>query len=487
MDVAGDLRLSCVRRGSDRTGAPSRRIASSLFAVTRSLRRSPNLNVMRACTGLALAAAGVLATVGSPLAAAQTSASVAAPQSTGASSTSSVPNGGTPTSTGASGADGGSVSALSALRCVSSDAVLARPLRWQAANTVVVGIPITAAARARALVTKEGIAGILVRGTPKKTDRRALIAIRDARPEVPTFVAVDEEGGRVQHLRTAVGVVPSARKMQATLTPQQVRALAKTHAIGMRALGFTMNFGPVADLYSPNPNGIGDRAFSEDPAVVAVYATAFAAGMNDGGIYPVLKHFPGHGRAGGDPHQQGTVGPNVADLREADIVPFQRTLLDTRAGVMVSHQAVPDLDNLPASVSNRATEGLLRRELRFNGLVMTDSLSMWSVAYHWGAPEAAVRAIRAGNDIVLFDDEPNVGAIITAIVDAAQKDPAFAARVVAANIRVLTAKGIPLCPGASLPTLPPAGRVPSSVAPASSAVSSVPPLANTPTTTKSPS
>ena len=321
-----------------------------------------------------------------------------------------------------------------------------------------VGIPIRSGARARALVQSHEIAGILVRGAPRATDAKLLRSIRDARSDMPTIVAVDEEGGRVQHLAVAVGKLPSAKTMAATRTPQQIRALIKTHGIAMRKLGFTFVFGPVLDLqFGPDKggvNGIGDRAYSADPAVVTEYATAFAQGMLDAGIYPVVKHFPGGGRADGDPHYKGTVSPSIEELRTLDLIPFANLVRTLPIGVMTGHQQVPGLDSLPASLSPKAVGGVLRKELGFNGLTITDSLSMWSIAFNFNRVQAATLALKAGNDILLFDDEPDVGEIISGLTNAIEAEPKLRPRLVNAATNVLRAKGIPLCAGApsALPT-----------------------------------
>ena len=333
------------------------------------------------------------------------------------------------------------------IECASPAVVLSQPMSWRMANLVVVGIKNTDLPRAMNLVKSLGIGGILVRGTPRKSDGPALRRLRDSRTEMPTFVAVDEEGGRVQHLKTAIGPLPSALVMAKTKTPEQVRAMARKHGTAMRAMGFNVDFGPVLDLYNGKGNGIGDRAFSDSPEVVAAYGQAFAQGLLDGGIYPVLKHWPGGGSADGDPHNKGTTTKKFDDLKTADLLPFTKVGSSIPVGIMVGHQQVPGLSDLPASVSEKAVTQVLRAENRFNGLVITDSLSMWSIQFHWPAPKAAELALRAGNDVLLFDDEPGVAKIVAALTDAGNADKALAARAVDANLRVMVAKGIPLCPG----------------------------------------
>jgi beta-N-acetylhexosaminidase len=335
--------------------------------------------------------------------------------------------------------------------CASAAVVQAQPMSWRMANLVIVSVKNTDLVQAQNVVKTLGIGGVLVRGTPRVSDGPALRKLRDLRTEMPTFVAVDEEGGRVQHLKKAIGPLPSALMMAKTKTAEQVRAMAKKHAVAMRALGFTVDFGPVLDLYNGTGNGIGDRAFSDAPKVVAAYGQAFSQGLIDGGIFPVLKHWPGGGSADGDPHNKGTTTKKYDDLKVADLLPFNSVSASlSGVGIMVGHQQVPGLSDLPSSVSERAITQLLRAENRFNGLVISDSLSMWSIHYHWPAPKAAEMALRAGNDVLLFDDEPGVAQIVAALTDAGNADKALAARAVDANLRIMVAKGIPLCEGTTV-------------------------------------
>ncbi len=336
--------------------------------------------------------------------------------------------------------------------CVTRAEVEAWPLRDRASNLLMVGVSMAEAPAAVSLVVTEGLGGILIRGAPSKTSGPALRAIRDAGRHGPAFVAVDEEGGRVQHLRTAIGPLPTARSVPKTRTPAQYRAAVATHGRAMRALGFTMNLAPDVDVDPPTAgtgpvgaNGIGDRSYSANPSVVADYGRAFALGMLDAGIVPVLKHFPGHGRATGDSHNIGASTPSLTSMRASDLVPFAAILTDRRVGVMTAHLYVPGLDTYPASLSTRAVTDLLRGEFGHRGLIVTDSLSMWPIRYYYRAPEAAVLALRAGNDVLLYDDRPAVPAVLDGLVVAMAKDEKLAAIAVDANLRILAAKGRTLC------------------------------------------
>lgn len=347
--------------------------------------------------------------------------------------------------------------------CVSRDEIASWPARERVANLVMVGIPIKQISRAINLVRAEGVGGILVRGTPLKSDAAALRTLRDAGRRGPTFVAVDEEGGRVQHLKTAIGPLPSARVTAKTKTPAQLRTMVAAHGRAMKAMGFTMVLAPDVDL-DPSPgapaaggtassasqsavgtNGIGDRSYGSNPETVAAYGAAFAQGMLDAGVVPVLKHFPGHGRASGDSHNVGATTPSLSSIKAADLIPFARILTDSRIGVMTAHLYVPGLDSEPASLSARAITQLLRGEIGHLGLIVSDSLAMWPIRYHYAAPEAAELALRAGNDVMLFDDEPSVTAVLNDLEVAITKDKKLAERVIDSNLRVMASKGRKIC------------------------------------------
>lgn len=221
------------------------------------------------------------------------------------------------------------------------------------------------------------------------------------------LVAVDEEGGRVQRLAPVAGTLPSARDM-ASLGPAAVRRLAREHGRKLRDLGITVDFAPVLDVVDDDRlqgrDAIGDRSFSADPALVTATAGAFAAGLVDAGVMPTYKHFPGHGHASGDSHRGVVTTPALSDL-EPDLVPYRQLLADPSrsVAVMVGHLVVPGLtDGEPATVSRAAVAGLLREQLGFDGLVVTDDLgAMRGILDRYGTEEAAVRAVGAGVDMVL--------------------------------------------------------------------------------------
>ena len=237
--------------------------------------------------------------------------------------------------------------------------------------------------------------------------------------------------------------------MARTMTAAQVREVAAQRGRALRDAGVTMDMAPVVDV-SDQSNGqvIGDRSFADDPGIVAEYADAFASGLRDAGVVPVLKHFPGHGHATGDSHLQAAVTPPLADLEASDLIPYERLLAVPPVGVMVGHLDVPGLTapGEPASVSPSAVDDLLRTRLGYQGFVITDDLSeMQAIKQSFGVPEAALRALLAGDDMALIVDSCDFPGVLRHLVDAATKHRLDETRINRSVMRILTLKGIDPC------------------------------------------
>jgi beta-N-acetylhexosaminidase len=316
--------------------------------------------------------------------------------------------------------------------------------RERLAQLLMVGVDPSSADSATKVAGKQGAGGIFLGGndTTLLTDHR-LDAVRDAAP-VPLAVSVDEEGGRVQRVDGLDGDVPSARVMAESMTVAQVHKLARDRGKALHDRGVTVDFAPVVDVTSqPDDDVIGDRSFGADAATVARFAGAFAQGLQESGVLPVVKHFPGHGHASGDSHTSAVRTPPLAQLRKVDLVPYRQLLRTTRAAVMVGHMAVPGLTKgLPASLSP-ATYRLLRGEYDFHGLVMTDDLGgMQAVSGRYPLPKAVVAALAAGADMALWSSgEQYLDDVLDTLEKALADGTLTQARVTDSLTRVLTAKG----------------------------------------------
>ena len=236
---------------------------------------------------------------------------------------------------------------------------------------------------------------------------------------LPLAVSVDEEGGRVSRLSSLIGAIPPARTLAQTKTADEVYQIALDRGRQMRGLGITVDFAPVVDVSDQGANTvIGDRSFSNDPATVTAYAGAFARGLRDAGVLPVLKHFPGHGHGSGDSHTAGVVStPPLDQLMTSDLVPYQTLTTQGAVGVMMGHLEVPGLTgNTPASLSPAAVN-LLRSGgyggPGFNGPVFSDDLSsMAAINSRYGVAEAVLRALQAGTDVALWITTDEVPAVL---------------------------------------------------------------------------
>jgi beta-N-acetylhexosaminidase len=321
------------------------------------------------------------------------------------------------------------------------------PLARRAAQVLVVGLPqvTTSLDPLAAEVLDIGVGGVFLNdgNVVDAAQVQALTGGLHAASKVPLLVTTDEESGRVSTFRALIGATSSPRTLAATTDERGVRAMARAMGAQLSDLGLNADLAPVADVDAGPWNGlIGDRSFSGDPATAAQYAEAFAIGLREGGLLPVAKHFPGHGRVTVDVHSHGArVDATLEELLATDVQPFIRLIDAGTPIVMVSHVRYDALEsNLPASLSP-ATYRLLR-DLRFHGVAMTDSIGMGAVHHRWDFPQAAVMAIAAGADAVLATDGTQAGAMRDAIVDAVRRGRLPRSRLNQAVARMLTAKGL---------------------------------------------
>ena len=235
------------------------------------------------------------------------------------------------------------------------------------------------------------------------------------------LISVDEEGGRVARLMNTVGTTKlgSMYSYRAQGT-QGAHDNAQTIARDIAAYGFNTDFAPVADVWTnKRSNAIGDRAYSDDYDEAAELVAAAVKGFHDGGVICCLKHFPGHGSTETDSHDgAATVDKTLPQLRQEDLKPFMSGIAAGADMVMVGHLTVPTMDDAPASVSRKIVTNLLRYDLGFRGVIVTDGLQMQALAQYTDG-EKAVLALAAGNDMLLeISDVPGtVAAIEKALVD----------------------------------------------------------------------
>ena len=289
--------------------------------------------------------------------------------------------------------------------------------RDKLAQLLMVGV--TGAADARAVAENHHVGGIMIGSWTDLSmlSDGSLPGISGAGP-LPLAVSVDEEGGRVSRLSGLIGAQPSPRALAESSTPEQVYAIAFDRGAKMRARGITIDFAPVVDVTdAPDDTVIGDRSFGSDPAKVTDFAGAYARGLRDAGLLPVLKHFPGHGNASGDSHAGGVTTPPIGVLQANDLVPYRTLTAQGRVGVMVGHMQVPGLTGSEPASLNPAAYALLRSGdyggPPFGGPVFTDDLSgMQAISDRFGRADAVLRALQAGADMALWLTTAEVPAVL---------------------------------------------------------------------------
>jgi beta-N-acetylhexosaminidase len=279
------------------------------------------------------------------------------------------------------------------------------------------------------------------------------------------MVMGDEEGGGIQRLSGLVVDVPWPRTMAATMTTAQVKSLATTLGTQMRSLGVGVDLAPVLDVdgrpgpSATNPDGL--RSFGSNPVTVAAYGVAFMQGLEAGGVLAVVKHFPGLGGSTANTDYGPAATLPWSELRTVGLPPFRAAISAGARAVMVANAYVPGLTDLPASVSPAVITGVLRDQLGFQGLVVTDSLSAGAIsAAGLAVPVASADSIEAGADMVLFGSTldaseaaqltpagvaSSINAIVSAIAAASASGALPAARLDDAVLHVLEASGTRIC------------------------------------------
>ncbi|MGE0446104.1 MAG: beta-N-acetylhexosaminidase [Vicinamibacterales bacterium] len=229
--------------------------------------------------------------------------------------------------------------------------------------------------------------------------------IQSLASETPLWVAVDQEGGRVARLKAPFTEWPPmavfGRSDDAGLAGRFARALAAE----LRAVGITLDYAPVLDIHT-NPKNpiIGDRALAEDAEMVARLAAPIIRGLEDSGVAACGKHFPGHGDTAVDSHLDLPIVEHPPDrIRRVECVPFREAIRQNVAFMMTAHILVPSIDEeRPATLSPRVVRDLLRDELGYEGVILSDDLEMKAIANTYTVPDAAVQAIAAGCDGILI-------------------------------------------------------------------------------------
>jgi beta-N-acetylhexosaminidase len=250
---------------------------------------------------------------------------------------------------------------------------------------------------------------------------------RDARHTLPLLVAVDQEGGRVARMRYPWTEWPPLQALGRTGDENLSRRMGAALAREVASCGIRLDFAPVMDVHT-NPDNpvINDRAFGDDPSLVARMGAAMIQGFQDAGVAASAKHFPGHGDTDLDSHHAlPSVGHSRSRLNEVELPPFRAAIAAGVATIMTVHAVIQEIDDtVPATLSPRVVRGLLRGELGYQGVVVSDDLEMKAVHDEWPPSESAVLAAKAGCDIlpVCGDDHDAQVEAIEAVVRALETE-----------------------------------------------------------------
>ncbi len=230
---------------------------------------------------------------------------------------------------------------------------------------------------------------------------------------LPAFLSVDEEGGTVARVastgRFDVTDVGDMAKIGASGDVQQARQAGETIGSYLSELGFNLDFAPDADvLTNPDNTVVKKRSFGSDPRVVSDMSLAVAQGLAQHQVYSVYKHFPGHGATAGDTHQGYAYTDKTLDeLKQSELIPFENAIQNNAAFIMAAHISAPRVtgDDTPASLSKTMITDILRGQMGYDGIVVTDAMNMGAVTEQYTSAQAAVKALQAGADLVLMPED----------------------------------------------------------------------------------
>lgn len=289
--------------------------------------------------------------------------------------------------------------------------------------------------------------GVILMGGNIQTDSQVsvLTATLQENSEIPLFIGVDEEGGTVSRLGNAGGIsmenVGSMREIGDTGNPVQAYETGEILADGLVSFGFNMDFAPVADVLTNSNNyEIGPRSFGSDASLTAAMVSAEVQGLQAHGVSAVAKHFPGHGGVIGNSHNNlQYVETSIEELRQVEFLPFQAAIQSDTDAILISHLVLTAIEpEQPSTLSQSIVTGLLRDELGYEGVVITDSFQMGSITENYSQSEAAVLAVQAGCDMVLMPVE--YSACYQGVLEAVRNGTISEEQIDEACFRILAAK-----------------------------------------------
>lgn len=258
---------------------------------------------------------------------------------------------------------------------------------------------------------------------------------------IPPFLSVDEEGGAVSRVADTLGTTKFAPMYEyCDQGADRAYEIGKTLALDISQFGFNQNYAPVADVWTnPKNTVISTRAFSNDPETAAVLVAEAVKGMQDHEVIATLKHFPGHGDTAEDSHTQKAYSyKTLEELKSCEFLPFRAGIEAGADFVMCAHITVPEVDTMPATLSSKWMTDILRNELGFDGVVITDAMEMNAITNYYSSAESAVLAIEAGCDMILCPAD--MVAAAEGVINAVKSGTLTEERIDQSVRRILTVK-----------------------------------------------
>ncbi len=260
------------------------------------------------------------------------------------------------------------------------------------------------------IIQKYNIGGIILYRKNYSTYQEMLDLINKLKEinkanKIPLFISIDQEGGRVNRMPSGILNVKSANKLSSTGDIELVKESAKIIAKMLTKVGINMNYSPVLDIKNFKENhAIGDRCYGENKEDVSKYGIEFMKELSNGGILPVVKHFPGHGATMQDSHiMLPIVTKSKTELENEDMQPFKEAIENGAEAIMVGHILARDIDKkYPASLSQKIIQEYLVEKLKFKGLIITDDLKMLAVRLRYSFKKAVMLAINSGNNMIMI-------------------------------------------------------------------------------------
>jgi beta-N-acetylhexosaminidase len=265
------------------------------------------------------------------------------------------------------------------------------------------------------LITQSKVGGFIFYGENLKTSQQTVQLLNQLKAEnttnpLPLLLSVDQEGGKISRLPGGLIPFPTNNEIGSINNSQFSYKIGTLLGKDLKGFGFNLDYAPVLDINS-NPNNpiIGDRSFGNNPELVSKLGIQTMKGIQSQNMIPTVKHFPGHGDTSVDSHLElPIVHKNLSDLKKLELIPFERAIDNGADVVMVAHILLPKLDaNFPASMSKNIITNLLRNQLQFGGVVITDDMTMKAITDHYNIGKAAVDSVNAGSDIILVAHDFN--------------------------------------------------------------------------------